>query len=164
MATIPTLESKEAANRRRPRSSSIVAGGSPRRIILAQQQQQRALAKLNHRRSQRYTRTLDIIIEEQHHESSAELHNGHRNESEKNGNQNNSDRSGSRSEANIATDFWHSMRSMKKSATSVSLESLVSEEQIGNIENQSPNQIYNLPNQVEFEDLDSDEDLEDWDF
>ena len=103
--------------------SARIQAADPRRMIRTSTLN-RKMAKHEQQRSFKYTRTLDIILEEQQHDSSPE-------------------RCGdsSNNTAVIATDFWHSTRGMKKSATSVSLDSLVvnEEESRNNEENLSPN-------------------------
>eukprot|EP00531_Pseudo-nitzschia_arenysensis_P016472 CAMPEP_0116137626 /NCGR_PEP_ID=MMETSP0329-20121206/12343_1 /TAXON_ID=697910 /ORGANISM="Pseudo-nitzschia arenysensis, Strain B593" /LENGTH=161 /DNA_ID=CAMNT_0003632543 /DNA_START=149 /DNA_END=634 /DNA_ORIENTATION=+ len=111
----------------------------------------RALEKHENQRSLKYTRTLDIIPEE--------FNNNHNNDADECSNYGN--------DAVITTDFWHSTRSMKKSATSVSLDSLAPEVngETRNDENQIP-----APGQIQFDhaspnvvmDDDYDSFLEDW--
>ena len=91
----------------RTRRSTMVAGSPSRR----------ALAKREHQRSLRYTRTLDIIPEDDSGSS------GFSTPQEQLGGSS----AARKTETVIATDFWHSQRGMKKSATSVSLGSLLSD-------------------------------------
>mmetsp|Transcript_19560 Transcript_19560/g.48712 ORF Transcript_19560/g.48712 Transcript_19560/m.48712 type:complete len:162 (+) Transcript_19560:189-674(+) len=111
----------------------------------------RALTKHENQRSFKYTRTLDIIPEEfnNNHNSIADESLNHSND------------------AVITTDFWHSKRSMKKSTTRVSLDSLSADMngETRNDENQipAPGQIHiklGGPNVV-FDD-DYNNFLEDW--
>lgn len=159
-------QSKTATHRRRIRSSSTIIAGSGRRLV-SPHHQQRALTKHEHHRSFKYTRTLDIIPEDQQDSPEEPRlrrqprapfcveHNTNNDETEETNNWmctttdadqnlqacNHDDTNNS---TFLATDFWHSMRSMKKSVTSVSLESLAvnandGENENGNDENQSPN-------------------------
>ena len=160
-------QSKTATHRRRIRSSPTMIAGSGRRMVSPQQHQQRALAKHEHHRSFKYTRTLDIILEDQQDSPEEPRlrrqprapfgveHNTNNDETEETNHwmytttdADQSLQAGNHNNANnisfLATDFWHSMRSMKKSVTSVSLESLTvnandGEYDNGNDENQSPN-------------------------
>jgi hypothetical protein len=161
-------QSKTVTHRRRIRSSTMIAD-SGRRLV-SPQHQQRALTKYEHHRSFKYTRTLDIILEDQQ-DSPEEprlrrqrrapfcLEHNNKNETEEttwlctttDANQNLQTYNHNDNNRNtfLATDFWHSMRSMKKSVASVSLESLVVNANDGDNddENQSPNkatcQIHN---------------------
>ena len=114
----------------------------------------RALAKREHQRSLRYTRTLDIIPEDDSGSS------GFSTPQEQLGGSS----AARKTETVIATDFWHSQRGMKKSATSVSLDSLAAANETKNDENQMSNATVQIkqcgPNVV----LDDDYDnfLEDW--
>uniref|UniRef100_A0A7S4EJR3 Uncharacterized protein n=1 Tax=Pseudo-nitzschia australis TaxID=44445 RepID=A0A7S4EJR3_9STRA len=134
-------------------SSSIINSGSSRSFS------QRAAIKQKHRRSLRYTRTLDIIIEETHQQHDQEETTRHNNTNngiekqqslllfpsmltstcsttskhkqhlvlpeEQNGNADDCSSCYSpNTTALTTTDFLLSMRSMKKSATAVSLDSL----------------------------------------
>lgn len=181
-------QSKEATQRRTMtrKQSAMVVGSSSRSAFGSQ----RAAIKQKHRRSLRYTRTLDIILEEtqqqqqqqqqcQHQQyqtpNAEEQHislfrspcSSHRLEQQQ------QDRSIScESSPNTAaaaavsmTDFWHSMRSMKKSATIVSLDSLLAAEDSNvTATNTSPESMEALGACVVSEDEENyDNFLDDWD-
>jgi len=111
-------------------------------------------------RSAKYTRTLEIIPEDQQQDASPRPCGEHNNKAALSQTHN--------SNAVITTDYWHSMRSMKKSATSVSLDSLasnVNEGETMNDENQISNtrQIrINYSDSNIVADNDYDNFLEDW--
>mmetsp|Transcript_25281 Transcript_25281/g.59173 ORF Transcript_25281/g.59173 Transcript_25281/m.59173 type:complete len:206 (+) Transcript_25281:108-725(+) len=116
----------------------------------------RASAKRNHQRSSlRYTRTLDIIPEDYDDDSG-----GCYSSSESSSAAAPRNESG---DAFIATDFWHSQRVLKKSATNVSLGSLLSE--ASDNDDRNPRGVA-LGFVVEEDDDDDDYDnfVEDWDF
>ena len=115
-------QSKEATHRRtmRIRSSMVAGSGSCSRS---------ASIAHGHRRSFRYTRTLDIILEEQHstpNENRLRRSSLERDEDDATVPCTTSDNGFSCASTDVApTDFWHSMRGMKKSTTSASLDSLL---------------------------------------
>lgn len=87
-----------------------------------------AYTKHKHHRSKRYTRTLDIILEEQQSHTDDRSPCGDRNNAtEDHPHCSSVTNSTTCNNSIIATDYWLSMRGMKKSAASVSLESLIME-------------------------------------
>lgn len=141
-----------------PTTTGSVIGGRPSK---------RSLTKLDHQRSLRYTRTLDIIPEDDDDSSVDTSH-----PQNDPANDNNSVGSSSNNSV-IGTDFWHSQRSMKKSAPSVSLESLVSDNANERDDETNPTESGNEENRSDpsgttfvVEDEDDDYDnffLDDWD-
>ena len=92
-------------------SAKVVGAAGPSR---------RSSMKRDHQRSLRYTRTLDIIPEDDSGSSeftTAAATTPQMNQSDEIGNNNNN--------IVITTDFWHSQRILKKSAANVSLGSLL---------------------------------------
>lgn len=87
----------------------------------------RSLTRKDHQRSSlRYTRTLDIIHEEEYDGDGDDNSNNYEGDDSSVDCCSVDDSSShSSNSVIITTDFWHSQRSLKKSATSVSLESLV---------------------------------------
>lgn len=84
--------------------------------------------KHKHHRSKRYTRTLDIILEEQQSPIDDQSPGGDRNSTkEEYSHCATVTNSVTCDNSIIATDFWLSKRSMKKSGASVALESLIME-------------------------------------
>ena len=98
-----------------------------------------------------HKQTLDIIPEEQQH------HQHNYSQSPQPGPQQSTGYC--HSNTVITTDFWHSMQSLKKSSNSVSLDSLVA-----NNENQSPNEsnVDNSSSSNDEDDEDFDNFLDDW--
>lgn len=118
-------QSKEATHKmamQLQKRTSMIAGSSETSSSVCSR---RAAIQHKNRRSFRYTRTLDIILEEQQsseqqqpqrlcRSSCCEMHDDD-----------------DESPTILATDFWHSTRFLKKSATSVSLDSLVTDSSDG---------------------------------
>mmetsp|Transcript_23108 Transcript_23108/g.54567 ORF Transcript_23108/g.54567 Transcript_23108/m.54567 type:complete len:191 (+) Transcript_23108:97-669(+) len=152
-------QSKEAAHRRNMmrKRSSMIAGSSNKTGLCSQ----RSSIKQNHRRSLRYTRTLDIILEEtqqqpQNSFASAQQSFSTHSHIEHQGRPS----CDSPTTTVMTTDYWHSMKSLKKSATTVSLDSLLSEEDNDN----NSRQIHTSGSDSAFEDEDDYNNfLDDWD-
>eukprot|EP00536_Pseudo-nitzschia_multiseries_P003094 jgi/Psemu1/6943/gm1.6943_g len=156
-------QSKEAAHRRnmmRNRSSLVVCSRGPSGAY-----SKRASIRQNHRRSLRYTRTLDIILEETQQQPQSSGASEDQSFSSPSCSEH-EDRPSCDSPTTtvMATDYWHSMRSLKKSATTVSLDSLLVDE-----ENNEHHRPMNTSSSSSFScsNFDSEEDydnfLDDWD-
>ena len=125
-AEIGTISSlpRQSLITRRSKSSTMIVGSSSCNSACSH----RAGIRQDYRRSLRYTRTLDVILEETSTEQNQQQEQHFYvtpNNSSQHLEQDNRSSCDSPTTTVLTTDFWHSMQSMKKSATSVSLNCLV---------------------------------------